>query len=218
MSEYATFNGLTIVDAVISIPFFGNWHADIGLEKELTGVTSASMVVADLSLTGTVMRDGNHAGKYRARVVGGKNGWPVTIPAAAYHHDAGVKLSTVIGDAARAVGETVTIVTDRTIGTAYVRQAGAASRVLNHLADDVWYMRTDGVTYVGPRVNGAIKSTFAVTAYDPAVGRVEVATEAIADFMPGRSFSGDTISAHTIGGVVHTLIGGKLRTMIMVTP
>ena len=123
------------------------------------------------------------------------------VPARAYASPAGVRLSMVLKDVATEVGETVAFFGPAdSIGLAYVREAGPAQRVLRQLAGELWWITPAGVTAIqGTRDVSLIKSAFDVLDYRGASGRVHVATEVLADWMPGRTFTAPTLEGATLG-------------------
>jgi hypothetical protein len=109
----------------------------------------------------------------------------------AYANDAGVKLSTVIGDAARECGETLGAIPTGTAGPHFVRAEGPAVRVLHELAERAWYVDEAGVTQFGrrPKVTYSGGAT-RVTPVDLSRGTVDLAPTTIADLLPGVVIDG----------------------------
>ena len=123
----------------------------------------------------------------------------------------------MLTDAARECREIgVEIVSDRTIGLFCVRDVAPAARILNRLARE-WHVRADGKTIVGPWATlTPIAERFDLVAFDGSAGRAELATEALASFTPGRSFTSPMGGgAITIGAVTHTLSGSSVRTEVL---
>lgn len=209
----ASLSGQPITRATITIPYQGIWHADVeaggGLVSGAVTLTVGSMV-----LQGTVFRSGFFAGDFHYRIVGGAGGWQKIVPSKVYNSNSSIRLSLVLNDAARAAGETISLDTDRDIGSFYVRQQAPAARVLNQLTAS-WYVRPDGVAAIGTRSGGMIASPFDVLiGTDLGIGKVLLATDRPEDFTPGRTFKSLTLSTQTIGGVVHRLDRAKLRTEV----
>ncbi len=217
MSLYASIDSVQITDARIVVSKIGAWYADLTLatEKVITG--THVLTAGDIAWTCSVWRGAPYQGRTRLRVIGGGAGWQKRLPAKPYRADAGVRLSTVLSDAARECAEIgVVITTDRSIGTFLVRDVGPAQRMLNRLATE-WHVRADGKTVVGPWEKlTPITDRIDLVNYDGSAGRAELATEALASFTPGRTFSsplgGGTI---TVGSVVHTLSGTTIRTEVL---
>ena len=75
----ATLAGHDTTWARIEIPAFGIWYADVELSEpeDLTG--SVELVMADLTMNGTILSGGPANDKARYRVVGGAGGWGQVI-------------------------------------------------------------------------------------------------------------------------------------------
>lgn len=214
---YASFAGKRATALVVTIPYKGLWIADVSMADEVRNSppTTGLLVVADLSLLGTVFRAGDFGGNARLRIIGGRGGWSGEIRDRFYQLPRGVSLRQVLSDAARDAGETVEVLVDRKIGSFYARAAGPAERALGQLAGDAWWVRADGVTVVGERASTIITSPFdALEGTDPAAGRWELVTDFPGQWVPGRLFSGPTVAQQRISAVVHTLGGTNLRTSV----
>ena len=107
MSAYASLAGFQALKADVVIPYTGIWSADVTLASAAKVPASVKLVLADLTLAGTVYRTDAFAGVQVARVVGGAGGWRKSLDAAKYVNPIGVKASMILEDAAKAVGETV---------------------------------------------------------------------------------------------------------------
>jgi hypothetical protein len=197
--NFATANGGRVVTASVGIPLRGLWQADLTVAIPDQLASPVALTLGNLSLLGAVYRQSAFAGQQMARLVGGYGGWRSTVPAQSYQSPAGIKLSTVLLDVAAACGEQVNVQADSTIGTAYVRELGPASRVLGALVGAAWYVDATGVTQIGARTPVAITSPFTVEAWDATKGLLRIATEDYASWMPGNTFSGPTVpTAQTI--------------------
>lgn len=210
---YAELAGYRIHDAKVVVPELGPWCAEALVEGEQTLSGAVVLSVASLTLTGTVLRSLPFGGTTRVRLVAGAGGWGKQVPAKWYVHDAGLRVSTIAKDAAKAVGEAVSVSDDTTLARAFVREAGPASRVLAQLGRP-WFVGADGVTVIGSRPTGTVSSPFAVIAFDGAAGKALVAAEALEDWVPGRAFASPTLSKQNIAAVVHRLDRGTLRTEV----
>ena len=211
---YAAINTIPIVRGRITIPGWGNWHADIWCDGDLPIGTSARIELADLVAVGTVVRDVAWTGQRGVRVVGGAGGWRKAVGAQQYANPPGLTMSTILSDTATDVGETVVVAVDRSVGTQWLRCAGAASDALYALADEGWWVGLDGVTHVGDRLPGAIVSVFTATAVDQPANIVTVATENPADWLPGKTYAGPTASG-TIDRVTHHITAMTMRTEVV---
>jgi hypothetical protein len=221
-THYADLNGTRVASGQITIPYYGVWHADLLLADELTVPTTAlglTLTLAALVLKGTAFRTATYGGATSVRMIGGAGGWRKTLPAKYYRLASGLSLSTVLNDAARESGETITLASDRIIGTAYVRESGPASKALATLSGGLWYVDFTGRTQVATRAASTIASEFDTVSVGGAGGKQIVATEFPQDFVPGRTYSSSTFSSKTISSVTHLIDGaGKFRTEVLSTP
>lgn len=218
MTLFAELNGAQIAEGRITIPAYGAPHADVTLVKELPSVAPGSpLVVGDLTLTMTPWRPVvPFQGKTRLRMIGGFGGWRSVLPPFPYKLPQGVKLSLVLGDAARSVKEKLVLGEDRSLGKFYVRERAPASRLLNSLVPNAWWIDPDGTTRTGARASSTIASTFTVVSFDGARGVASIATEHLKDFVPGRTMSGGTLATMiTIDSIVHTISKGAIRTEVL---
>lgn len=183
----STLGGFTATSARVNIPAWGCWYAEASIDGEHILSGRVTLKIADLTLVGTILSGGTMLGRSSYRIVGGAGGWGRTVPKKSYANDATVKVATVIGDAAREVGESVAVIaqTLRT-GPAYVREEGPASLALNTLAPGAWYVDEAGTTHLGARAAGALVGKVTrVNPIDKARGKVVLAAESIATILPG---------------------------------
>lgn len=212
-------NGQTAISAAITIPFYGPWSADVVLATTAAIPSSVTLAIGKLSLVGTVYRQSSFSGSRSVRIVGGAGGWRTTLPARGYSNAGGLKLSTVLGDAAREAKETISIPTDRGIGTAYVREKAKGERVLKLLTGGQWWIDPAGVTQLKTRDASAIATPFTVTSWSGGKGKFEIATEDYQDWLPGRTFTSPTVTTSQTISLVTVLLenGGKLRLHVLNT-
>ncbi len=207
----ATLAGHTVTSARVHLPAWGAWWADVTLDVEATLSGAVDLVLADLTLTGKVVSGGVAQGASRYRVAGGA-GWARTAPAKGYGNDAGVKLRTVLGDAAAEAGETLdldTVSASATVGLAFVRPEGPLAQVLELVAREAWYVAEDGVTRLGRRPGAELATPATRTAVDLSRGTVELAAESLAGLVPGVVVDGlEAIDVH------HELGDARLRTLV----
>jgi hypothetical protein len=180
----STLGGITASKAGLYWPRTGKWSAEVELVEPAVLAGPVVLSIGDLVLVGTIVRGGPVEGHARYLVEGGAGGWRTTIPAKAYRNDLGVKLSTILKDAAAAAGERVELGADRSVGSAYVRPAGPAGDVLTALAGP-WWIDEAGTTQVRPRPSPPVVVPFRLVAWDRAKAIREIASEAIAPFVPG---------------------------------
>lgn len=131
-------NGFAVLTGTASLPAGGAWVADLSVDTAELLPTTPRGVTLDLggqTLVGTVTRQGVHAARLSARIVGGANGLSTTLPAKKYRN---VPLSVPLADIATETGELLAT----TIATAvrsfplahYSRTLGPASHALRWLA------------------------------------------------------------------------------------
>jgi len=188
----ATLAGHRVTDARVSIPAWGCWYADVSIDGEFPLSGRVELKVADLTLKGAVLSGGPEKGRSKFRLVAGAGGWGKPIEKRSYDTDAGVKLATVLRDAAGVVGETIdaaTVPAD-TVGPGYARRADQASRVLELLVPGAWYVGEDGITRLGRRPAVPLKGAVTHGPVDRARGTVTLATDLIATILPGTVVDG----------------------------
>lgn len=215
--QFFSVNGERVVSGVITVPYYGPWNAELVLAvtDDHDPGSPATITLGNLTMKGTVSRSAGFSGSRSMRIIGGAAGWRKKIAAKGYSHDAGVKLSTVLQDAASAAGEKIVVSDERIIGTAYARRNDLAESVLKHHVAGQWWIDNDGVTQTKARPSGPIASVFTVINYSGSKGRFEIATEAYADWMPGRSFSSPVLTdPQTISSVSFVAEKGAIKTIV----
>ncbi len=190
----ATLAGTPASNVVVHFPVTGVWTAEVELVAPVTFAGLVSLVVGDLTLACTVVRGGPVEGSASYLVTGGAGGWSGLLPgklvaAKSYRNDAGVKLSTVLKDAATAAGESVSLGTDRSLGVAFLRQAGPAWDVLARTSSS-WWVDAAAVTQVRPRPSAAITAPFKVLEWKRARGARLLSADTLAPFQPGALLEG----------------------------
>lgn len=218
MSDFLSFAGQHVMTVDMVTPRWGAWAADIvlSLSAEIPS-TATSLVVGDLTLTGTVFRMASFAGSRSARIIGGFGGWPKSVSAQDYRGTS-VMASTVLRDAAAAVGERIVMDAQDTNLRRFTREAAPAQRVLRQVAGSSWWIAPDGTTHIGTRPSAAVKGDFVVVAWSGKLGKFEIATETLAEWIPGNTFTGPGDGVQTISSVmIHSANNGKLRVGVLVS-
>ncbi len=212
-------NGAPVSGCSVTIPMFGAWVADIDLVADVALDSRVTLTVGDLTLVGTVVSQAGFAGSRKARLVGGGGGWGKTIPAKGYSHIIGVKASTVVGDAAREAGESITLDSDRTLGVNWAREEAPAERTLALVVGHEWWIDNTGVTRTDARATAPIATPFTLVSRDGAIDAFEIATEFVASWAPGATFSSSTVpDPQTISSVtINATNDGKLRLHVLGT-
>ena len=186
----SSLDGHTVTRAELQIPAWGVWWADVEIDTADHLAGDVELQLADVTCRGTIISGGPAEGGARYRIAGGKGRWGKGVPRKSYANDAGIKASTVLGDAAAACGETLLGAPSTRLGPHYARADGPASRVLNTIAPRGWYVGLDGVTRIGQRPTAAFVGDAAAVRTDRAVGVVELAVESIAGLEPGVTYDG----------------------------
>lgn len=188
----ATFAGKRVTHATVDVPAWGRWFADVSIDEEADLSGRVEIVVADLSLSGTILSGGPYQGRSRFRLVAGAGGWGKILKPKSYESDAGVKVSTVLGDAATEAGETLEpIAPTRKVGPAFARPSDQpASAVLEQLVPAGWYVDEAGVTRLGQRAPSTPAGGFTRMDRNVATGALELASDVIAWIRPGLVIDG----------------------------
>jgi len=208
----ATLAGNRVTSARTYHPAWGCWHGEVSIDGEVALSGSVEMVIADLTLRGTVLSGGAAKGRSHFRLVGGAGGWGRTLPRRSYANDAQVKVATVLGDAATAAGETIeasSLPSSAKVGPAWVRPEGPAARLLELLAPAAWYVGEDGITRLGKRSGGVLPAGVTHGEVDRARGTVTLAAESIATILPGL-----VVDGLTAVDVLHEVTPKGLRSTI----
>lgn len=207
----ATLNGHRVMSGRVHIPKWGFWHAEVTLDGEITLAGAAVLKIADATFNGTVTSGGPSKGRSTFRIVAGAGGWGRTIKRKSYANDANDKISTVLGDAAREIGETLApIASTERVGANFTRPEATASTVLQMVAAQAWYVDEAGVTRLGSRAPGALVGTVTrVTPVNLARGKIVLAAESIATILPGL-----VVDGLTAVDVEHDISANGLRSTV----
>ena len=205
-----TLEGHTVTHAQVWIPAHGLPWAEVSLavEAELSG--AVTLTIADASWSMAVVSGGPDVGRSHYRLVGGAGGWGRAVAAKPYTNDAGVKLSSVLTDAASEAGEAFATVPPTTkIGPHFAREAAPAARVLEQLVPGAWYVGADGLTYLGARAASTLSTPYAAGPVDLARNSATLAAEEIEGIVPGL-----VVEGLTVVDVLHELTPGALRSHV----
>ena len=209
-------SGIDVVAGRLVVPFSGFWHADLLLSSATDVSGPQTLLFAGQPWACAYVRAVDFTGERGVRVIAGLAGWRKTIPFKQYGQGVIATLQ-VLADAAAACGEAPPIVdasVPATVGSAFLRQTGAASLVLQQVLGSSWWTGPTGIVQTAPRLPTPITSSFQVTRVDGAEGLYEVTTDAPNDWLPGLSFQSLTASG-TVSRVMHEIGRNTLRTEIM---
>lgn len=186
----ATLGGFSVSKALVQVGAWGTYWIGVDLVEPEVITGKTTFVCGGVSMACTVMNGGAVDGYAAYRLVGGTGGWGNSVPAKPYLDDGGVKVSTVIGDAARTVGEAVDGLPTTRLGPHYARRVGPASQVLHALTPFAWRVDFDGVTRFGPRPTTEYKGDAPRTRRSPGVNVIDLATEDLTGLVPGVTIDG----------------------------
>jgi hypothetical protein len=200
-TPFATFGGVYVVSGDVNIPMYGMWTADLLFAADAEIPTDGDLVIGDLTLRGHVYRQALYGGSREALLIAGAGGWLKEIEERHYRLSSGVSKRIVLQDAAAEVGESINVPGSDIVGNDYVRSKGPASRVVRKFAD-TWFVDPQGVTQLGPWPTTAITSPFVVVNQRGGQGRITIATETYAAWLPNASFSSPFLEGtYTANGV-----------------
>lgn len=180
---WATLGGARLRSARVHVPGVGVWYAEIELEGGDVPTGRQTLALGDLRLAGTVdtTRSGANASVASCVLVAGAGGWSRELAPRSYHSDAGLRISTIAGDAAREAGETLGAVRvpSDALGADYVRSRAPASVTIADVAAGVpWWVDFDGVTRIEARAEAAADpGTYEVIEVDVAERLVTLAVD-----------------------------------------
>lgn len=191
----ATLEGVPVTRCRVQVPAWGLWWADVELAEPEALAGAVTLTIADIELEGAIVSGGPADGRAGYRLVAGAGGWGRELPARGYADDAGVKIASVVRDAAAAAGEAVEGAPTTRTGPHYVRAAGPASAVLNALAPRAWYAGLDGVVRFGARPAAVYTGSAVLIDRSPAAGCYVFAADELAGLEPGAQADADALPA-----------------------
>lgn len=191
----ATLEGVPVTRCRVQVPAWGLWWADVELAEPEALAGAVTLAIADVELEGAIVSGGPADGRAGYRLVAGAGGWGRELPARGYADDAGVKIASVVRDAAAAAGEAVEGAPTTRTGPHYVRAAGPASAVLNALAPRAWYAGLDGVVRFGARPAAVYAGSAVLVDRSPAAGCYVFAADELAGLEPGAQADADALPA-----------------------
>jgi hypothetical protein len=191
----------------IYTPPWGPWWIEAQLEEESSLAGRVEIVAADRALSGTIVSGGvSGQGRSSYYIVAGAGGWATKLAPQGYHDPNGVKVATILEEAATACGEAFdgSLPAADIVGTSWLRDNGPASRVLDLVSRRAWHMTDAGLTKLGrrPAVSVVLPDAMELGPIDRATGSREIRGEQIADILPGAIVDGLEVVE------VETTIGG----------
>ncbi len=193
-------NGANAPKAEIYQPRYGSWWADVETDNDAVLSGDVTLTIGDMTLAGTIKEGGVSDGTGRWHVRGGL-AWDTVIAERPYQSDAnaGVRLRTVLTDAARDCGAFaagVDLPTDTRVGSSYSRVAGSGRSTLDALLPygcPPWYVSTAGRTVFARRAATDITAVARVRRRNLAHGLRWVSVDEYAPWIPGGVFEGATL-------------------------
>lgn len=205
-------NGVPLNNARVVRPAFGLWHIDATLAGMNEPSGAQVFTYSNMTLKCAIYRSILFAGVRRIRLIAGTGGLRKPLPSKFY--GGSPQLSLVLGDLQSESGEQV-VATDRSLGMQWTRAAGPASATLRNLFGSGWWADDDGVMQTKDHDTTAITSSFIAMNVEGAVGLYTIATETPEDWLPGRSFTGPTVSG-VISRVTHEISSSAARTWVLI--
>ena len=206
----ATLAGAPVERGTLLIPRAGVPVADVRVASEVELSGDVELVFGGLTLAMHVVSGDVFTSRGWYRLVGGKGGLRVDVPARSYRAEGGVKRSTVLRALAADCGETITLpATESKLGPAFVRPAEEASRTLDAVAPDGWYVDEAGAVQIGARAAATFTAAYSLIDRRPDLGLLTVAAEDLSALLPGAIVEG--VEA---GSVRHELGPDSVRSHI----
>jgi len=176
-----------VTRARVQIPAWGCWWCDVELQTalELDAGDAVVVALADVTIVGTVVAGAAAHGRASYRIVAGAGGWGTSLSARAYHDAAGVRVSTVLTDAAADAGETLGTLPSTRVGPHFARSSGSASRVLHELAPRAWYVDFAGITQIGARTETTYDGDATRAKAQASDDTIELVTDTLTGLVPG---------------------------------
>lgn len=212
----ATLGSVAIYRGKLVLPYTGIYHAELVLDAATDLSGPQTLTLAGVTWALAYVRAIDFAGERGVLLVGGAAGWRTVIPSKQYGQG-GVSAQMILQDAAVACGELAPVIDASVppVGQAWNRATGPASDVLRLFLGDGWWMDSSGRVQTALRATTAISSAFSALHVNGAAGVYEIATDSPGDWVPGRTFSGPTVSG-TLSRVEHEVKGPSLVTRVMV--
>lgn len=216
----ATVNGVDVLEARITMPRIGAWHADLVVNSEAALEGRCTLAIdGGLTLVGTATagRSGVFAGTAYLRLGPGADGLGKLARAQHYRN---VALSVVLRDLLAAAGETLAASADaallRTQFVAWTQRRSTVGESITALVADrrrpaaAWRALPDGTIWVGPESwpDAGLRDPDDVQelAALPPAAVVELGVEA------PRLLPGQTIGGRRVSAVEHLVRDGAVRT------
>lgn len=211
--SFAELNGAPCRQVDLTAPWVGVWVATVVLEDDKVPSGAVTLQLGSSTFRGTVDpgRSGSFAGGGTVVIRGGAGAWSKLVAARKYHNDGQLQRRSLAVDAAREVGETLTVGAEaelnEPLGVDFARESAPASRILEQLYPRAtWWVGADGVTRLGRRATRDVTNAVQILNYDPRIryARLALEDDVVANVMPGGSIL-DTVRAGSEPFVIREL-------------
>jgi hypothetical protein len=215
-----TLNGRHVIDAVLSFPRTGIWHADVHVDSpdDITGAVILTVGDDRLVLHGTVQTGGNWQDSARLRIVGGKGGLRrIAKP----KHYTGISLKIVLSDLLTGAGERLSATADvagilKRQVDAWTSAALPTGRLITQLLESVapdatWRVLPDGTVWIGMERwpdSGLAVDDYQVLTENPARAEALLGVE-LPLLMPGTK-----LGSRPVSYVEHKIADPEVRTSV----
>jgi hypothetical protein len=200
MTAILTVNDEYASAAKLYVPWSGCWQLEVFFDREVTLSGRVAARMGDLELAGTVRPSGSGRVALSSYLtLTGGAGWATPLPKKGSHSDSGLSASKIAREAAAACGETITSLDaalDRTVGVDWARRGNVpASRTLELLFPDAWYVSEDGTTKIGARPTRDSTGKLTIIEASPQGQWVRAYVSDVRDVLPGATFTDERLSA-----------------------
>lgn len=205
-----TLGDVTVSRAVVTIPRWGITTIDaVTLGDDDLAGRSLTFAHRSLELTCTVIDGGVQRQRGHWLCVVGAGKWSTSVAARGYRNAAGVKLSTVVGDVAREIGEQTGTLPTTQIGPAYDRREGEASRTLDAVAPEGWYVDEAGKLQIGLRSASSYGGEYVLEDRAPNGQLLTVLAPDWSELLPGAQLEGIEVAS-----VRHEVTPDRVRSLL----
>ncbi|MFO0588840.1 MAG: hypothetical protein U0441_14920 [Polyangiaceae bacterium] len=186
-----TLNGWGVMRGELLLSSRGVWTADVEPtdDAEIVKGQTATLVIGDLTLTGTILSGAMGVANSSFFVVGGAGGWRKKVQRRPYFDSLGVRLSDVVRDLATETGEKVALgssLTSKVLGESWVRPEGTGTDALAYLGVP-WRVLPSGTTFIGPLATTEAAGIVSLRRYMASIGRaiVDLPDSELTSVVPG---------------------------------
>ena len=213
----STANGFTLLEATVTLPRTGVWHADLvvdtGTVSNVTGAVSLSLVDGQLVLAGTSYRPPLlWRGVTHVRIAAGKAGMGTLLSPQGYTHaPAKVIVTDILSGAGESLSSTSVSLSQRTTWARLEETAGTALQAIADELDLTWRSLPDGTVWVGTETWPASPLTdFQVLEAAPEDSRLQIVASG-PTLLPGQTLKAAALGGPNVGRVVYQVRDDNIR-------